>query len=38
MKRYKSMTNKAKKGVSEALVVNANVAFTDMKNCPNGMF
>ena len=38
LNRYKGMNNIAKNAVSKALRENAEEAFTEMKNCPHGMF
>ena len=35
---YKSMNNKAKKAVSNAIGEKAEGALTELENCPNGMF
>ena len=37
MRRHKSMKNKAKKAVSKATREKAEVAFTELQNCPYGM-
>ena len=36
-KRYKSIKNKAKKVVSNAMREKAEEAFTELQNCPHGM-
>ena len=36
--RYESMKNEAKKAVSKAMLEEAEVALSELKCCPNGMF
>ena len=35
---YKSMASRAKKAVSQAMTEKTEEAFTELKNCPHGMF